>query len=267
MGLVQGVSSNEPQEVESREMDADYDKIARQFKKSRELPFRTAVEEHTVLAMLGNVEGLSVLDLACGEGHYARMLRRRGAAKVVGADLSAGMIALARQTEASEPLGIEYVQAGVEALGIVGAFDVITAVYLLHYATSREQLEAMCKAVAANLRPEGRFIAMVCTFTPGAAVDLSQYGWNLATPIPNHEGEPFRLRFLPSPDTFEIENYLYTQRTYEDALQKAGFSSVSWRTPEVSEVEAQALGREYWRSFLEVQPILGIECRKESTQV
>jgi toxoflavin synthase len=42
----------------------------------------------------------SVLDLACGEGFYTRLLRQTGAGRVVGVDLSAGMIALARQEEA-----------------------------------------------------------------------------------------------------------------------------------------------------------------------
>ena len=52
-------------------MVADYDRFSPQFKKSRELPFRTYIEEFMVLQMLGNVAGLTALDLACGEGHYA----------------------------------------------------------------------------------------------------------------------------------------------------------------------------------------------------
>ena len=141
-------------------MVADYDKFSRQFKKSREFPFRTCCEEFMMLQMLGNLAGLTALDLACGEGHYARMLRRHGAARVIGVDISERMIALARDEEAREPLGVEYVKAAVEGLGVVGAFDVVSAVYLLRYVPTREHLAAMCRAIAANLRPGGRLVAM-----------------------------------------------------------------------------------------------------------
>jgi hypothetical protein len=58
-------------------MAADCDAFSRQFKKSREVPFPTCIEEFMILQMMGNITGLTALDLACGEGHYARMLRRQ----------------------------------------------------------------------------------------------------------------------------------------------------------------------------------------------
>jgi 2-polyprenyl-3-methyl-5-hydroxy-6-metoxy-1,4-benzoquinol methylase len=71
-------------------MDAEYDTFSRQYKKFKEFPFSAHVEAHLFLKMLENPEGLSVLDPACGEGYYSRMNRRRGAAKVVGADMGYG---------------------------------------------------------------------------------------------------------------------------------------------------------------------------------
>src|SRR3954466_6561642 len=49
-----------------------------------------------MLAMLGDIAGLRVLDLGCGEGGYARELARRGAA-VLGVDGSPRLIEIARQ--------------------------------------------------------------------------------------------------------------------------------------------------------------------------
>ena len=155
-------------------MAADYDRFSRQFKKSREFPFRTCIEEFMMLQMLGNLAGMTALDLACGEGHYSRMLRRHGAARVIGVDISDGMIALAREQEAREPLGVEFVKAAVEDLGVVGEFEVVSAVYLLHYAPTREHLETMCRTITANLRPGGRLVAMNSNFGPGVPVDMSR---------------------------------------------------------------------------------------------
>ena len=56
----------------------------------------TRAEEAAMLELLPDVRGLRALDLACGSGRYARHLKDRGAARVVGLDLSAAMLARAR---------------------------------------------------------------------------------------------------------------------------------------------------------------------------
>src|SRR3954453_23146304 len=89
-------------------MDTDYDPIAEQYQRAKLQPWRTHVERYTLLRLAGDVAGKAVIDLACGEGYYTRELRRRGAARVVGVDLSHGMIALAEAEEARQPLGVEY---------------------------------------------------------------------------------------------------------------------------------------------------------------
>jgi SAM-dependent methyltransferase len=243
-------------------MAADYDQFSRQFKKSREFPFRTCVEEYTMLQMLGNLQGVTALDLACGEGHYARMLRRHGAARVIGVDISEGMIALAREDEARDPLGVEYVRAAVEDLGVVGTFDVVSAVYLLHYAPTRDHLAAMCRTIAANLRPGGRLVAINSNFGPGIPADMSRYGLKPSDLKPIEEGMAYRLTFLQGPDSFEIQNYYYSHATYEEVLCQAGFASVRWHPPLVSPAGAQQYGHDYWQDFLELAPIIGIECRR-----
>src|SRR5215471_18616675 len=114
-------------------MAAEYDSFAERYQHSKALPFRAPVEAYTYLKLLGDVDGLSVLDLACGEGYDARLIRRAGAARVVGVDLSGEMIALAKREEASRPLGIEYIHSAAQDLGTIGAFDLVSAAYLLHY--------------------------------------------------------------------------------------------------------------------------------------
>jgi 2-polyprenyl-3-methyl-5-hydroxy-6-metoxy-1,4-benzoquinol methylase len=243
-------------------MAADYDIFSRQFKKSREFPFRTYIEEFMMLQTLGNLAGMTALDLACGEGHYARMLRRHGAARVIGVDISEGMIAVAREEDAREPLGVEYVKAAVEDLGVVGAFDVVSAVYLLHYAPTREHLAVMCRTIAANVRPGGRFVAMNSNFGPGVPVDMSRFGWKPSDPKPIEEGMAYWLTFLQGPDSFEIQNYYYSHTTYEEIFHQAGFVSVQWHPPVVSPTGVQQYSQDYWRDFLELAPIIGIECRR-----
>ena len=74
---------------------AEYDAIADEYAASKLLPWRLHVEQPTLFGLIGDVRGRSVLDLACGDGIYARALADLGATRVHGVDLSAGMIDLA----------------------------------------------------------------------------------------------------------------------------------------------------------------------------
>jgi len=141
-------------------MDTDYDRIAEQYKRAKLQPWRTHIERYTLLRLLGDVRGKSVIDLACGEGHYTRELRRQGASRVVGVDLSHGMIGLAKAEEAREPLGIEYLVENVETLQLAEQYDVVFAAYLLNYAHTAEELTQMCRSVARLLKPGGRFLTV-----------------------------------------------------------------------------------------------------------
>src|SRR5205823_2667250 len=67
---------------------------------------RTLIDP-TFLRVVGDVRGLYVLDLGCGNGYLSRRFAQAGA-KVVAVDASAPVIERARARESQEPLGIEY---------------------------------------------------------------------------------------------------------------------------------------------------------------
>ena len=57
--------------------------------------------------LLGDVSGLSGLDVGCGEGHNTRLAARAGA-RMTAVDVSRVFLDAARATEQAEPLGIDY---------------------------------------------------------------------------------------------------------------------------------------------------------------
>jgi toxoflavin synthase len=89
-------------------MTTNYDHIAQEYKRSKQVPWRFHIEHFTLFELLGEISGLSVLDLACGEGYYTRNIKRRGAKRILGVDVSNLMIKLARAEEAQDPLGVKY---------------------------------------------------------------------------------------------------------------------------------------------------------------
>ena len=109
----------------------------------------------SLLDLVPDPRGLRVLDLACGQGRLTRQLARRGA-YVVGLDISARLLELAREAEKVDPLGITYVEADATAgdLLVDEQFDGITC----HFGLSDiDDLGAALAAVSRLLRPGGWF--------------------------------------------------------------------------------------------------------------
>ena len=108
-------------------MTTNYDPITEQYQRSKQQPWRTFIECFTLMELMGDPRGMAVLDVACGEGFYTRMIRQRGAARVTGIDLSSGMIDLARRQESQHRLGIDYIVGDARKLSGAEPYDLAVA--------------------------------------------------------------------------------------------------------------------------------------------
>ncbi|MDJ0736670.1 MAG: class I SAM-dependent methyltransferase [Nostocaceae cyanobacterium] len=241
-----------------------YDTIAQEYKKSKELPKGLNVDVHTYFNLLGNLAGKSILDLGCGEGFYTRKFKHKGAAIVVGVDISPKMIELARQEEGKEPLGIEYIVGDVMELGKIGSFDFVVASYLLNHAQTKEELLKMCQTIHANLRPGGRFVAINDNVqqSPDSYPICEKYGYTKRISKPFQEGATITLTFSVNGSNFQLYDYYLSKATYEWAFRTAGFKEIRWHKPIVSPEGVREFGEEFWQDFLEYAPMVGIECLK-----
>jgi len=78
--------------------------------------YREYVNNPAFFQLLGDLAGLDVLDIGCGEGYNTRKLADLGA-RAVGIDVSEAMIRAALHHEADQPRGIEYHVASGSDLG------------------------------------------------------------------------------------------------------------------------------------------------------
>jgi SAM-dependent methyltransferase len=114
-----------------------------------------APEWPALRAMLPEMRGLRVVDLGCGFGWFSRWARERGAAAVLGLDISSRMLERARAMTADE--AIAYRQADLEALDLpAGAFDLAFSALALHYVVD---LGALMSRLHRALAPGGMLVA------------------------------------------------------------------------------------------------------------
>ena len=242
-------------------MTTDYEKIGEQYKRAKEQPWRTYVEAHSLFRLLGDLSEKSVLDLACGEGFHTRQIKEHGAAKVVGVDSSPKMIELAREAEEREPLGIDYVVADAREFDPAEPFDVVAAAYLLNYASTFEELTAMCRGIHRALKPGGRFVTVnSAPDAPTHTVDYSKYGFEVLPPDRLAEGAAWVFRIhLDDDEAFDITNFYLPFETHDRAFRDAGLRDAHWITPTVSDAGRDAFAPGYWDVFLDKPWVLTLE--------
>ncbi len=235
---------------------AQYDAIAGAYQDSKQLPFRKHIERYTLFEMLGDVRGKSVLDLACGEGFYSRLLRRSGAAEVTGVDISSEMIRLATAQEREDPLGCRYVCCDAADYEPGEPVDLVLAMYLLHYAGAEEKLLRFLGVAHRALRPGGRLVGFNDNVLnlPRGTVSLSRYGIVRTGPADPYAGAPIHYRFTnPDGTQFEFHNYFLSPETYVRAFERAGFGDFRWLGVALDPAER---GNRFWDEFLENPPVI-----------
>jgi 2-polyprenyl-3-methyl-5-hydroxy-6-metoxy-1,4-benzoquinol methylase len=114
-----------------------------------------ALQRRLILDLLGDVRGLTVLDVGCGDGSLAIELHKRGAI-VTGIDRSSAMINSAKVAARQQHAPIPFIMAPAEAIPFPATrFDVVVAVTILCFV---EDAAPVFAEIARVLRPGGRFV-------------------------------------------------------------------------------------------------------------
>jgi toxoflavin synthase len=241
--------------------DYNENRIAEQYQQAKAQPWRSHVETYSFMSLIGDVEGKRVLDVACGEGHFTRLLREAGAAEVVGIDISERMIELAREEEKRHPLGVEYRVEDARIVAEHPDFDFVVGAWLLVYAQTRAELVQMCTGLGSRLKPGGRLVTIVQNpevYSLDPLPDYRKYGFQLSLAGPVVDGAPTKISLLLEHSTLEIENYYMPIAAYESAFAQTGFVNFGVHRPEVS--MAPDGEPDFWDDFLNHPSFLLLDC-------
>lgn len=123
-----------------------------------------------VFRALGDLSGLRVLDMPCGEGKYTCEMFARGAGHVTSVDICDTMLSLSRDRVAE--LGKSDCWSSVQGdvtvpLDALGSevFDRQLANFLFEYSPTQEALENTARNLFRSMKPGG---ILACAYVPGA---------------------------------------------------------------------------------------------------
>ena len=164
------------------------------------------IEHQQVLALLPDVRGLTVLDAGCGSGRYLQALSERGA-RTIGIDLSAAMLARAKQASA------RIARADLRALPLVArSIDLVVCGLALG---DFSEIELALTEIARVLRPDGQVIYSVVH--------------------PAGEAEGWSRTFESEGRQLAIDGFWHSLDRHRQACAAARFTIDQWREPALSD--------------------------------
>ena len=211
----------------------------------------------TLVDLIGNVEGLRICDLACGQGVVARHLAKSGAA-VVGVDTSARLLDIAQRYEAEGPLGIVYRHDDAQRLATLpdAAFDgVVCSMALMDI----PDVAATFRAVQRILRSNGWFVFSIthpCFQTPTSTWTEKADG-TVWREVRGYFREVFWRSNNRSGVRGQVGAYHRMLSTYVNGLVEAGLCLERLCEPRASGHIAERVP-----GYGEVPAILVVRCRK-----
>ena len=221
-----------------------------EYADSKQLPFRTEVEKHTLFSLLGDVSRKRIIDVGCGDGIYSRQLIDLGAAHVIGVDGADDFIELAVSKNKGYENKIEYHQALIQNFHGSGDRDLAIGSYVLSYPRTLDEAVAYCKSIVACLKKGGRFIGFNNNpFEVFDDVRHAEYGCEKEM---HGDTEGREIIYRVSGMGNEIINFYLKPRTYEQAFEKAGFSQFKWQRVLLNPSNPQ--GEDYWKDFFTDEP-------------
>ncbi len=134
------------------------------------------------IKVLPNLRGLEVIELGCGTAYFGAWLKRHGARRVLGVDITPAQLDTAREMNEKFGLGLEFLQANAESVPLPdGSFDMAFSEY---GASLWCDPHKWIPEAARLLRPKGELVFMRSTdLEMVCSGDTTHIGRQLVRPL------------------------------------------------------------------------------------
>lgn len=206
---------------EDRQRAASYARL--EFPGTYYLAFRDLPE-----LIARHAPGRRALDFGCGAGRSTSFLRALGF-DVLGVDISADMLALARERDP----GGDYRLVTGDDLGALGnaGFDVILSAFTFDNVPGMDRKVALFSALAARLAPRGAIVNLVSS--PEIYVNewLSFTTRDFPANREARSGDVVEIVMLDVEDRRPVRDILWSDADYREVYRRAGLAVADLRRP------------------------------------
>lgn len=192
------------------------------------------IEVATLWKHIGDVKGLTALDLGSGFGKHTRKLLECGATSVTGVDSSEKMIEKASASETDSPSGAKFVLSDVNTYTHPEPVDFVLANKVLHFSKDKEALRAMISSFHRNLKSGGKLVGIACVLYPDGRplpMPLDNLKINYPEIYPLPDGVLVPVDIIPM--GFTVTCWYYYDETMTSILKEVGFKDIKWHPLEI----------------------------------
>ncbi|SEA10067.1 class I SAM-dependent methyltransferase [Alkalimonas amylolytica] len=206
----------------------------------------------SLLKLIPSFTGKSVLDLACGDGSFSRVISKLNPSKVVAVDISKDQIDKAIELSGHQTV-IKYINANACDIKHIDPFDIIIGNFFLHYAPSIDDLKKYCKHISLNLKPGGLFIGL--NENPVKPIKDSK-SFGVAVECVDgvvHDSCTIRRTHYDSEgnELFNFTHRHFHLNTYELSLRESGMYNVTWhKLRNMQHGDADDAMAKHWASYI-----------------
>jgi len=156
------------------------------------------------------VKDKEIVDLGCGDGRHARLIKEMGAAHVVGVDVNEKMIELAKEKSIENPDVTFFVADGRNLPVEDSSADIVVSNFVVHYFPDAKEI---FNEISRVLKSEGYFIG---TFNITDVEEGFEYLHNQPMPIRLGQGE----------GSIVVQNLIKSRQEIEAAIGEAGLTII-----------------------------------------
>ena len=206
---------------EDAQRAAAYDEL--EFAGTYHLAFRDLAD-----LLSAHVTGFRALDFGCGTGRTARLLKSFGF-KTVGVDISAEMVALARERD---PGGDYRVIADGDFRELAaGSWDLVLSAFTFDNIPGAKHKVRLFKGLRKLLAPAGRLVSIVST----PEIYLNEWVTFTTRDFPENRdascGDVVRIITIDYSDARPVEDILWPDAEYQEVYRKAGLICERYELP------------------------------------
>lgn len=226
----------------------DYDELAAKYRNSDPKPDKQFSILPTVLQMIGDCSGKTVVDVGCGSGFFTRPIAELGAARVYGIDNSVEQLKIALGTPSRETVQYVLRDIFIDSFPTHSA-DVSVVPFVLNYARTKAILRHLLKQLHGSTRDGGKSV-FVIDLPNGRR--LKRFGATKKLLGPRTDETIMKIELSNQEKVVcELSAVYYTPETIEGTLREVGFRNIQWHTPVISAEGMTKMGREFWEGYLD----------------